>query len=61
MAKASGMAKDGLITGEFMHKTSGVHYKVYEQDGHAWMSYERPQVRADFGASASCCITSGRE
>jgi tetratricopeptide (TPR) repeat protein len=43
MANTSGMAKDGLITGEFMHKTSGVHYKVYEQDGHAWMSYERPK------------------
>jgi hypothetical protein len=43
MAKASGMARDGLITGEFTHKTSGVHYKVYEQDGHAWMSYERPK------------------
>ncbi len=43
MANASGMAKDGLITGEFTHKPSGVHYRVYEQDGHAWMSYERPK------------------
>ena len=43
MARASGMAKDGLITGEFTHKTSGVHYRVYEQDGRAWMSYERPK------------------
>ncbi len=41
MAKASGMAEDGLITGEFTHKTSGVFYRVYEQDGRAWMSYER--------------------
>ncbi len=43
MANASGVAKDGLIMGEFTHKTSGVHYRVYAQDGRAWMSYERPK------------------
>ncbi len=42
MANASGTAGDGLITGEFFHKPSGVRYRVYERDGHAWMSYERP-------------------
>lgn len=41
MAKASGLAKDGLTTGEFDDKESGVHYRVYEQDGEVWMSYER--------------------
>ena len=41
MADASGVARDGLITGEFVHKPSGVRYRVYEQDEHAWMSYER--------------------
>ncbi len=41
MAGASGAAADGVITGEFVHKESGVRYRVYEKDGHAWMSYER--------------------
>lgn len=41
MATASGAADDGLITGEFDHKPSGVHYRVYQQDGRTWMSYER--------------------
>ncbi len=33
MANASGMASDGVITGEFFHKPSGVRYRVYERDG----------------------------
>ncbi len=33
MATASGPAAEGVITGEFDHKASGVHYKVYELDG----------------------------
>jgi len=41
MANASGVARDGLMTGDFVHKPSGVRYRVYEQDEHAWMSYER--------------------
>jgi tetratricopeptide (TPR) repeat protein len=41
MATASGAAADGLVTGEFNDKDSGVHYRVYEQDGKVWMSYER--------------------
>jgi tetratricopeptide (TPR) repeat protein len=41
MAHASGPAADGLITGEFLHKPSGVRYRVYTQDGRVWMSYER--------------------
>jgi len=41
MARASGPAIEGVITGEFTHPTSGVHYKVYKQDGHVWMSYAR--------------------
>jgi len=43
MAGASGIATDGLISGEFTHKQSGMHYRVFEQDGRAWMSYERPK------------------
>ena len=42
MATASGAAADGLTTGEFDHKESKVHYRVYEQDSKVWMSYERP-------------------
>ena len=33
MANASGVARDGLITGEFLHRPSGVKYKVFERDG----------------------------
>jgi tetratricopeptide (TPR) repeat protein len=33
MATASGAAADGVITGEFIHKVSGVHYRVYEKGG----------------------------
>lgn len=32
MANASGLAADGVITGEFNDKTSGVRYRVYTQD-----------------------------
>lgn len=41
MAGASGAANDGLITGQFDDKDSGVRYRVYQQDGRVWMSYER--------------------
>jgi tetratricopeptide (TPR) repeat protein len=41
MARASGPAAEGLISGEFNDKTSGVRYRVYERDGKVWMSYER--------------------
>ena len=41
MARASGPAVDGVTTGEFADKVSGVHYRVYEQDGRVWMSYQR--------------------
>jgi len=41
MAQASGPAMQGLLTGEFRHIPSGVHYRVYVEDGKAWMSFER--------------------
>jgi len=41
MARASGPAADGLEIGDFTHKPSGVHYRVFTQDGSVWMSYER--------------------
>ena len=37
MANASGLAGDGLITGEFKHKKSGVLYRVYEQNDRDWI------------------------
>jgi len=46
MARASGRAEEGLMTGEFRHKPSGVDYRVYQQDGRVWMSYERSGGRA---------------
>jgi tetratricopeptide (TPR) repeat protein len=42
MAGASGAASEALISGEFNHKPSGVHYRVYPREGRSWMSYERP-------------------
>ena len=45
MARASGRAGDGLIAGEFDDKESGVRYRVYQRDGHAWMSYEREKEK----------------
>jgi predicted CXXCH cytochrome family protein len=41
MARASGPAREGLLQGDFVHAPSGVHYRVYEEDGRAWMSFER--------------------
>ena len=46
MANASGAARDGLVKGEFTHKPSGMHYRVDEQNGRVWMSYERPNEKA---------------
>jgi predicted CXXCH cytochrome family protein len=42
MAQASGPAMQGLLTGDFVHAPSRVHYRVYAEDGKAWMSYDRP-------------------
>ena len=41
MAKASGLARDALVSGEFSDKASGVHYRVFMRDGQPWMSYAR--------------------
>ena len=41
MANASGPASEGLITGEFFHKPSGVRYRVYEEDGSSHASLRR--------------------
>lgn len=41
MARASGVATDGLIPGDFAHTASGIHYRLFLQDGRAWLSYQR--------------------
>jgi predicted CXXCH cytochrome family protein len=42
MAQASGPARQGLLTGDFVHSPSRVHYRVYAEGGKAWMSFDRP-------------------
>ena len=41
MARGSGPATQGFIPGEFMHAASGVRYRVYLENGEAWMSFDR--------------------
>jgi hypothetical protein len=41
MAHASGPALDGLIPADFVHQKSGVHYRIYAEDGKVWLSFER--------------------
>jgi predicted CXXCH cytochrome family protein len=41
MAQASGPALEALIPGEFQHRPSGVRYRIYEENGKAWLSFER--------------------
>jgi tetratricopeptide (TPR) repeat protein len=48
MAHASGPAIDNLIPADFVHKKSDVHFRIYADDGKAWLSFERrndPAVR----------------
>jgi tetratricopeptide (TPR) repeat protein len=48
MAKASGPAIDGLITGEFEQRKAGIIYRVYETYGNVWLSFASrrdPEVR----------------
>jgi len=42
MARASGPAMDGFMPAEFTHKESGVHYRIYAENGRAWLSFDRP-------------------
>src|ERR1700748_2645955 len=46
MAGASGVAVDGLIPGDFTHAASGIHYRLFSQDGRAWLSYQRVNAGA---------------
>ena len=42
MAHASGLATDNLIAGSFFDKKSGVSYRIYQEDGKVWLSFDRP-------------------
>ncbi|MGA7376100.1 MAG: tetratricopeptide repeat protein [Candidatus Sulfotelmatobacter sp.] len=42
MAHASGPAIDALTPAEFTHKESGIHYRIYGENGRAWLSFDRP-------------------
>ena len=41
-AHASGRAIDNLAQGEFTHEKSKVSFRIYEESGKAWMSFNRP-------------------
>jgi len=41
MALASGPALEALIPGDFQHQPSGVRYRIYAENGKAWLSFER--------------------
>ena len=53
MANASGAAINGFIPADFEHKASGVHYRISEEAGRVWMSYERDSASPDFALSGS--------
>jgi len=46
MANASGDAGEGLLPGEFTHRASGVHYRLFLRDGRPWLSSERSNAPA---------------
>ena len=41
MAQASGPASDGFIAADFEHAASGIHYRITEEAGKVWLSYQR--------------------
>ncbi|WP_263350842.1 multiheme c-type cytochrome [Acidicapsa acidisoli] len=41
MANASGPATNGFLPGEFTHSTSGVSYRMVEQDGRVYLKFAR--------------------
>ena len=43
MANASGPAGDGFIPADFEHADSGIHYRITEEAGRIWLSYERDE------------------
>ena len=47
MANASGAAAEGFLPADFVHVASGVHYRVTEEAGNVWLSYERESRSPD--------------
>ena len=48
MAHASGLATENLIAGDFLDKKSGMAYRIYQENGKVWLSFDRigdPLVR----------------
>ena len=41
MAHASGPAEANLISGDFTHQKSRVHYRIYSENGRVWLDFER--------------------
>lgn len=41
MARDSGWAQNGLLSGSYFHAASGINYRVFMERGEAWMSYQR--------------------
>ena len=41
MAHASGLAPDNLIPADFTHGASGVHYRIFGDNGRVWLSFDR--------------------
>jgi tetratricopeptide (TPR) repeat protein len=46
MAHASGPAIDNFTPADFVHQKSGVRFRIYADDGKAWLNFERPNDSA---------------
>ena len=42
MGQASGPAINNFFPADFVHQKSGVHYRIYSDQGKVWLSFERP-------------------
>jgi hypothetical protein len=51
MAHASGPAAENLISADFVHTNSAVHYRIYTEGSAVWLSFER---RGDPAAYGKC-------
>jgi len=49
MARTSGPAAAGLVAGEFTHRRSGIHYRVFSDADGPTLAFERPGDRAISG------------
>ena len=60
MARASGPAIQNVVPADFFHRSSDVHYRVYSETGHIWLSLSAPEIPR-YGENGSCCTTSARD